>query len=179
MCTALPDCAAAKDARPIHPPPARGTFTVPVPATPTHPPVSASAADVVRLTSEREVGAKNSRHLVAVHASAEAGFEIIHGLLNRVMSVLGVPCGHPVVGGKPCPKMGSYSWEKASEGETAGSPFFDGRHGRVVYTDTVGTSMVVGDFGVIHPDVLSGFDITVPVSALEINLEPFVVDQFG
>lgn len=43
-------------------------------------------------TSEKhETGARNQRRLVAVYCNKEAGFEVIHGLLNRVMEVLGVP----------------------------------------------------------------------------------------
>jgi phenylalanyl-tRNA synthetase beta subunit len=48
-------------------------------------------SDVVLLAPEREVGARNERRLVAVVCNKEAGFEVIHGLLNRVMEVLGVP----------------------------------------------------------------------------------------
>ena len=38
---------------------------------------------------------------------------------------------------------------------------------------------MIGLFGVIHPEVLSKYDVVSPTSALEINIEPFVVDQFG
>ena len=53
---------------------------------------------MVLLAPEREVGARNERRLVAVVCNREAGFEVIHGLLNRVMEVLGVP-----VKGAPLP----------------------------------------------------------------------------
>ena len=36
----------------------------------------------------------------------------------------------------------------------------------------------VGEFGVVHPEVLTAFDVPFPVSALELNLEPFVFDQY-
>ena len=48
-------------------------------------------SDVVLLAPDKEVGSKNQRQLVAVSCSKESGFEVIHGLLNRVMEVLGVP----------------------------------------------------------------------------------------
>lgn len=48
-------------------------------------------SDVVLLAPDKEVGSTNQRQLVAVHCSKESGFEIIHGLLNRVMEVLGMP----------------------------------------------------------------------------------------
>lgn len=38
-----------------------------------------------------QTGARNERRLVAVHCAKDSGFEAIHGLLNRVMEVLGVP----------------------------------------------------------------------------------------
>lgn len=47
--------------------------------------------DVVLLDTSRDVGARNERRLVAVHCATAAGFEAVHGLLNRVMEVLGVP----------------------------------------------------------------------------------------
>lgn len=48
-------------------------------------------SDVVFLAPKKEVGSTNQRQLVAVHCSKESGFEVIHGLLNRVMEVLGIP----------------------------------------------------------------------------------------
>lgn len=48
-------------------------------------------SDVVLIDGSKEVGAKNERRLVAVVCAKESGFEIIHGLLNRVMETLGVP----------------------------------------------------------------------------------------
>lgn len=46
-------------------------------------------------------------------------------------------------------------------------------HARAVYVK----GERVGQFGVVHPEVLQAFDITYPVSALELNLEPFCFDQ--
>lgn len=36
----------------------------------------------------------------------------------------------------------------------------------------------VGTFGIIHPEVLEAFDIPYPVTALELNIEPFCYDQY-
>ena len=38
--------------------------------------------------------------------------------------------------------------------------------------------MVVGAFGVVHPEVLKSYEIVYPVAALEINIEPCCFDQF-
>lgn len=48
-------------------------------------------SDVVLLDAAKDVGARNERRLVAVNVNRESGFEVIHGLLNRIMDVLGVP----------------------------------------------------------------------------------------
>lgn len=37
----------------------------------------------------------------------------------------------------------------------------------------------VGAFGIVHPGVLKNFDIPYPVAIVELNLEPFLYDQFG
>jgi phenylalanyl-tRNA synthetase beta chain len=37
----------------------------------------------------------------------------------------------------------------------------------------------VGVFGVVHPEVLEAFEVPYPVSALEVNIEPFCFDQHG
>jgi len=51
----------------------------------------AQVSDVIGTSEQHETGARNQRRLVAVYCNKEAGFEVIHGLLNRVMEVLGVP----------------------------------------------------------------------------------------
>ncbi len=48
-------------------------------------------SDVILLSPEKAVGAKNSRRLVAVHCDKTSAFEVIHGLLNRLMDMMRVP----------------------------------------------------------------------------------------
>lgn len=60
-------------------------------------------SDVVLLDSAKDVGARNERRLVAVNVNRESGFEVIHGLLNRIMDVLGVPLEGEVVPGTSQP----------------------------------------------------------------------------
>lgn len=126
-------------------------------------------SDVILLSDTADVGAVNKRRLVAVNCDKTSGFEVIHGLLNRVMEVLRVP----LVGDTDpeAQKMaekygGGYEW-KAEDSES----FFPGRHA-VVYA----RGERVGQFGVVHPEVLEKFDIQYPVSAMELELEPFVFD---
>lgn len=37
-------------------------------------------------------------------------------------------------------------------------------------------ALQVGIFGIVHPDVLAAFGVEHPVSALELNIEPFCFD---
>lgn len=125
-------------------------------------------SDAVVLDAARKVGARNERRLVAVVCSKEAGFEVIHGLLNRAMAALGVPlkgsdaAAEAVVGG-------GYGWTPSDR-----PSFFPGRQASVHFGGEE-----VGIFGVVHPEVLAAFDIPYPVSALELTLDPFCFDQFG
>ena len=48
-------------------------------------------SDVILIDESHETGCRNERRLAAVHCSTKSEFEVIHGLLNRVMEVLGVP----------------------------------------------------------------------------------------
>lgn len=48
-------------------------------------------SDVILKDDEAEVGARNERRLCAVNCNKNAGFEVVHGILDRVMQVLEVP----------------------------------------------------------------------------------------
>lgn len=48
-------------------------------------------SDVVLRDDTTEIGAYNTRRLCAVYANKSAGFEIIHGLIDRVLTLLEVP----------------------------------------------------------------------------------------
>ncbi|EFN52909.1 hypothetical protein CHLNCDRAFT_36718 [Chlorella variabilis] len=130
-------------------------------------------SDVILLTGSKGCGAANCRRLVAVLCDRAAGFEVIHGLLNRVMEVLGVPHSgdaDPAAEKQRQRLGGGYDWRAADDAPT----FFPGRHAGVYFRGTR-----VGEFGIIHPDVLVAFDIINPVAAMELDLEPFCFDQLG
>uniref|UniRef100_A0A673SXS6 Phenylalanine--tRNA ligase beta subunit n=1 Tax=Suricata suricatta TaxID=37032 RepID=A0A673SXS6_SURSU len=112
-------------------------------------------SDIVVKDSSRDVGARNHRHLCAVYYNRNPGFEIIHGLLDRIMQLLSVP---------PREKKGGYVI-KASEGPA----FFPGRCAEIF-----ARGQSIGKLGVLHPDVITKFELTMPCSSLEINIEPFL-----
>lgn len=51
----------------------------------------------------------------------------------------------------------------------AGPAFFPGRCAEVF-----ARGQSIGKLGVLHPDVITKFELNMPCSALEINIEPFL-----
>jgi phenylalanyl-tRNA synthetase beta chain len=109
-------------------------------------------SDIVIHDKQAEVGAKNQRNLAVVCYNKQSGFEIVHGVLDRLMQLLEVPW-----------KSG-YHLEHIDD-----ASFMPGRcaavhvHGKVI-----------GTVGVLHPDVIQNFELNLPCCALEINIESFV-----
>uniref|UniRef100_T2M4A1 Phenylalanine--tRNA ligase beta subunit n=1 Tax=Hydra vulgaris TaxID=6087 RepID=T2M4A1_HYDVU len=115
-------------------------------------------SDVVLLDSTKDVGARNERRLCAINCNKTPGFEVIHGLLDRLMTVLAV---------KPT-NIASAPLEGYHIRKFEDSAFFPGRCAEIVYNGTV-----IGKMGVIHPEVLQNFEIANPCAAFEINMELF------
>jgi phenylalanyl-tRNA synthetase beta chain len=111
--------------------------------------------DVVLLDDSEDVGARNSRRLLVLYSNAKAGFEVVHGVLDRVLLIAGASRSVDQPG---------YSVKESDE-----ATYFPGRQAKVV----VG-GKEVGIFGIVHPDVLSKFDIVNPCSVLELDLEPLL-----
>lgn len=111
-------------------------------------------SDVVLVDASAEVGARNERRLAAVNCNKSAGFEIVHGLLDRVMQLLEVPWKGE----------SGYSLQAAED-----DAYFPGRCAKIVYRNAT-----IGRIGVLHPKVLQAYEITNPCSVFEINIEPFV-----
>ncbi|KAM9733543.1 phenylalanine--tRNA ligase beta subunit isoform 1-T1 [Menidia menidia] len=111
-------------------------------------------SDVVLKDETKDVGARNVRRLCALYYNKSPGFEVIHGLLDRSMQLLEV---------KPAREEG-YHIQAADD-----STFFPGRCAEIFVR---GRS--VGRLGVLHPDVVSRFELTMPCSALEMDIEPFL-----
>jgi phenylalanyl-tRNA synthetase beta chain len=149
-------------------------------------------SDVMLLDPEADVGAKNQRRLAALYTGPTAGFEIIHGLVDRIMMLLEVP-------------VRPYKWAVEASADSASAsaaaPVF-GRGGLRYYVEpatnpsyfpgrganlilerapqgwTGGSDgverIVAGSFGVLHPKVLQAFELGYPVSVVEINIEHFI-----
>jgi len=115
-------------------------------------------SDVVLKDVTKDVGAKNQRSLCALNYDKSPRFEVIHGLLDRLMQLLEVPPASAENDLK-----GYYL--RGCEDDT----FFPGRCAEVVACGTP-----VGRLGVLHPETVTKFELTLPCAAMEINLEPFL-----
>lgn len=111
-------------------------------------------ADVVLQDPSTDVGARNERRLCAVVCDLTSGFEVIHGLLDRIFQMVGISM-NPVDG---------YSIQTSSI-----PMYFPGRQAEILYQ-----GKVVGSFGIVHPEVLDKFEVPNVASLIELNIEPFL-----
>ncbi|MED6261708.1 hypothetical protein ATANTOWER_008760, partial [Ataeniobius toweri] len=111
-------------------------------------------SDVVLKDESKDVGARNCRRFCAIYYNKTPGFEVIHGLLDRTMQLLEVKAA----------RGEGYHIQAADD-----STFFPGRCAEIFVR---GKS--VGRLGVLHPDVINRFELTMPCSALEMDIEPFL-----
>jgi phenylalanyl-tRNA synthetase beta chain len=116
-------------------------------------------SDVILKDPTRETGSRNERRLCAVFYNKTPGFETIHGLLDRVMTLLKVPYNEN--------KSNDQGYYLNNQNED--SAFFPGRHAQVIVSGEN-----IGIVGVLHPNVIEQFGLKLPCSVLEINIEPFV-----
>jgi len=106
--------------------------------------------DTVEKTDENDVGSKNVRKLAAAYYSNGSGFENIVGLADRILQILEV-------------KESDY-FLRPNDNEM----FFKGRSCELIVKGSK-----VGDIGVIHPEVVTNFELTCPLSVVEIDLDYF------
>ena len=129
-------------------------------------------SDVAFKAPELERKSRNERHFAAAWYSKTSGFEVVHGLLDRVMLMLkstfitkeeGLANGSKV-------QTGEFRyWIQEVDDKT----FFPG-HAASIHVGVDKQEYVVGVFGILHPTVLEKFDLKYPVSTLEMNLEVFL-----
>ncbi|XP_014219481.1 phenylalanine--tRNA ligase beta subunit [Copidosoma floridanum] len=114
-------------------------------------------SDVILKDPKAEVGARNERRLCVVYYNKMARFELVHGVLDRIMHILEVP------------------WHSNKDDEgyhlrpLEDPTFFPHRCAEVV-----AYGKIIGKIGTLHPDVLNKFGLTIPCTSLEINIEPFL-----
>ncbi|KAF5578049.1 phenylalanine-tRNA ligase alpha chain [Fusarium pseudoanthophilum] len=135
-------------------------------------------SDVVFKDESQERKARNERHFAAAWYGRTSGFEVVHGLLDRVLLMLrtafltheeGISGKSVDFEVKENPSKPDGYWIEELDDAT----FFAG-HAASVYLRLGGKERRIGEFGILHPTVLEKFDLKYPVSTLEINLEVFL-----
>ncbi|KFY32873.1 hypothetical protein V495_08648 [Pseudogymnoascus sp. VKM F-4514 (FW-929)] len=134
-------------------------------------------SDVAFKDETLERKARNERHFAAAWYGKTSGFEMIHGLLDRVLLMLKQDF---LIAADVTSKSLDY---KVSENPTKQNgywieeineeTFFAG-HAAAIWLRIDGKEARVGEFGILHPTVLDKFELKYPVSTLEINLEVFL-----
>lgn len=125
-------------------------------------------SDVVFKDPTQEKQARNERHAAALWCSKTAGFEIVHGLLDRTMRMLEVSR----IASTDCTSVCGYYIVEGND-----PVYFPGRAADIYFrlqgpvTPASPRDIKIGTLGVLHPTVLSNFEISYPCSALEFNVE--------
>jgi phenylalanyl-tRNA synthetase beta chain len=130
--------------------------------------------------SETIVGAKNARRICAVYAGPTSGFEIIHGLVDRIMTLSEVAPEAEYVANSA--KTDEEKYRVSKEGwyytiveldatDACAGTYFPGRAAAIMLTSPGKEKVQIGTFGILHPEVLGNFDIQYPASCMELDLE--------
>ena len=144
-------------------------------------------SDIVLPDNEHEVtetivGAKNVRKVCAVYAGPTSGFEIIHGLVDRIMTLTEVAPEAEYIknsskGQEEKYRISKEGWYytirelREEDGHASVGTYFPGRAAEVLLSKPGSERVSIGTFGILHPEVLGNFDIQYPSSALELDLE--------
>jgi phenylalanyl-tRNA synthetase beta chain len=102
------------------------------------------------LSSERKT--RNVRHFGAAWYGKASGFEVIHGLLDRVMLMLKVQFS-PDQEGMAKDDLTTY-WIEEDD-----SPTYLVGHAASIHVKFEGKDKVIGEFGILHPSVLKAFEL--------------------
>jgi phenylalanyl-tRNA synthetase beta chain len=137
-------------------------------------------SDVVLVDETNEIGARNARRLVALHAAHTSAFEVVHGLVDKVMRccqiepeasyAAGSMTEEEIVELKRVARSNLNYFFVQSEDLL----MFPGMRANIVLRKVNGSEfedVVIGVLGVVHPDVLQKYEVTYPCSVVELDLE--------
>lgn len=144
-------------------------------------------SDVGFQRPEQDRKSENKRHLGAVYMDHKAGFEVVHGLLDRVMEIMGVPY---IESSASKAEHGYYIAEAQSDSYLPGRaadvflrsrPEAEKKKDEGVLENVAGAlkaalpgssrDVKIGQLGILHPSVLANFDLIRPASVLELDIE--------
>eukprot|EP01035_Chromulina_nebulosa_P017679 gene17679-23269_t len=132
--------------------------------------------DVVIPTLEDDVGAINIRKFVALYSGYSAGFEIIHGLVDHIMTVIQIQpeetyalnslTSEDIANRKRVAKAGVVYYVRSGSDPC----YFPSMNAEVVLRYDNGQELVIGTLGAVHPEVLEKFEINYPCSTVELDI---------
>lgn len=108
-------------------------------------------SDTVVKDAETDTGAKNIRKISALVIDTASNFEVIHGLLDLLMTKVGAD-------------FAKRDYQLTEDNEDV--RFFPTRGFSVMLN-----GIKIGSIGVIHPEVLGNFELKYPVSAMELDFD--------
>ncbi|OJJ04079.1 hypothetical protein ASPVEDRAFT_43524 [Aspergillus versicolor CBS 583.65] len=126
-------------------------------------------SDVAFKDMSMERKSRNERHFAAAWYGKTSGFEVVHGLLDRVMAMMKSAFITGEEGLENPEVNDSHYWIEELEDPT----FFPG-HAASIHVRIGGKDYNIGTFGILHPTVLENYEMKYPVSTLEINIEAFL-----
>ncbi|KAJ9221242.1 hypothetical protein DTO169C6_6378 [Paecilomyces variotii] len=112
---------------------------------------------------------RNERHFAAAWYGKTSGFEIVHGLLDRLMAMLRSAFITKEEGLQNQAVADAQYWIEELDEPT----YFPG-HAASIHVRINGKEHVIGAFGILHPTVLEKYELKYPVSTLEMNIEVFL-----
>lgn len=138
-------------------------------------------SDVV-IPSDNEIGARNARRLVAVHSAYTAGFEVIHGLVDRILTCVQIRPEDAYAAHSLTPqeiadrkRVGKAGVVYVVRPQATNDPlYFPGMSADVVIIGDDGSERTVGSLGVVHPEVLGNYEVSYPCSIVELDVEAFM-----
>ncbi|KAJ4462282.1 putative Phenylalanine--tRNA ligase beta subunit [Paratrimastix pyriformis] len=136
-----------------------------------------TVSEVVLKDSAMDTGARNELRMCALHCAATPGFEVVHGLLDYTLNRFGVTCGEPAPAPADAPKRPTVR-KTYRLVPSADQAFIEGQRADVILVRTTtrpeGPATVeedrLGVIGVLHPRVLTRFEISEPCAAFELQV---------
>ncbi|KAK7521191.1 phenylalanyl-tRNA synthetase beta chain [Phyllosticta citriasiana] len=130
-------------------------------------------SDVAFKDMAQERKSRNERHFAAAWYGKTSGFEVVHGLLDRIMQMLKSAFITREEALKN-DKLGGYWIEEVDD-----TTFFPGHAAAIklrLADEATGklSTHSIGVFGILHPTVLKNYELPFPTTALELNLEVFL-----
>lgn len=124
--------------------------------------------DVVFKNLALERKANNERHWAAIYVGKNSGFEIIQGLLGKIMQAFRT---NWVADYGAASNSRGY-WIEQDDSLTT---YFPGRGAKIMFRAKEGAEpQEIGHLGILHPEVMVNFDIPYAASYVELNAEVFL-----